>query len=50
MRNVKYPTTSKDGEYLYACRFINDSTLIAGGSGSKDAVLINFHTGQVSLN
>ncbi|XP_063714694.1 uncharacterized protein LOC134842338 [Symsagittifera roscoffensis] len=49
LRSVRFPSRKDDGEYLYSSRFVNDSVVVAGGSGSKDAVFINFHTSEPLL-
>ena len=38
-----------DGEYLYCTKFVNDTTILAGGSGTNSAQAINIDTGEVSV-
>jgi len=47
IKSIKYKETEKSAEYLYSCRFVDSSRVVAGGSGSRDAKVINTKTGVI---
>ena len=44
-REIKYP--SKNGAFLYAAQYVNSDLVIAGGSGTNKAEIIDVNTNEV---
>lgn len=47
VQNIPFPCSGEGGQFLYAARFCDNDTIIAGGSGTNTALAIHFPTGQV---
>uniref|UniRef100_H3AGS5 Anaphase-promoting complex subunit 4 WD40 domain-containing protein n=1 Tax=Latimeria chalumnae TaxID=7897 RepID=H3AGS5_LATCH len=52
-KNIRFPTSITQGEFLYATHFCNSKMVLAGGSGTNSACVIDYKTdkviGEISL-
>ncbi|CAH2245485.1 cell division cycle, cofactor of APC complex-like isoform X1 [Pelobates cultripes] len=47
LHDLPFPTTTMQGEFLYAAKFCTDSIVLAGGSGTCTACAINLNTQEI---
>ncbi|KAL5256989.1 hypothetical protein ACHWQZ_G012046 [Mnemiopsis leidyi] len=47
IQTICYRENENEAEYLYSCRFVDSNRIVAGGSGSRDAKIINIKTGVI---
>jgi len=47
IQSIRYRENDNEAEYLYSCRYVDSNRVVAGGSGSRDAKIINSKTGVI---